>query len=90
MGLSRAIDYKESSKLIIESPFVVVFHYAYLLLFPICNGLLVENLRFFAVLLTPVSFEALARELLRDLGYENWYQKLESLGYRVVKTASLC
>jgi len=45
---------------------------------------------FFAVLLTPVSFEALARELLRDLGYENWYQKLESLGYRVVKTASLC
>jgi len=34
-----------------------------------------------------VSFEALATGVPWDVRYENWYHKLESLGYVVVKTA---
>jgi len=42
---------------------------------PRCKDLLVENLRFFAVLPTPVSFDALLVGFPEDLGYESWYQQ---------------
>jgi len=44
--------------------------YTCLLSFPRYNDVLVENIRFFAILPTPVSFEALARKVPWDTGYE--------------------
>ena len=38
-------------------------HYAYLLSFPRYNDLLIENLHFLPLLLTALSFEAIAKEV---------------------------
>ena len=49
--------------------------------------LLVVNLRLFAILPTPVSFEALAQGVALGLGVQKLVSKSESPGYRSVKTA---
>jgi len=42
---------------------------------PKYNDLLVESLRYFAVLPRPVSFEAFAKGFSWDLGHDSWYWK---------------
>jgi len=49
--------------------------------------LLLENLRFFAILSTPVSFEAVARGFLWDVSYESCCQRSRVRGLPEVESA---